>query len=101
MTLQQKILAALAGSTSRTPMSTAQVVEVVRRWPATEKELGFLRDEHKVGHCRSIKGVETIDYWWLAGNVESKMLPQTAAVNRKTKVARAAEVRKWIRNFQY
>lgn len=64
-----KVLAALAHTTSRAPMSTAQVVEAVRRWPATETTLEELRDAHKVGHCRVIKGGEAVDWWWLAGNV--------------------------------
>lgn len=94
MTLQQKILAALAGSTSRTPMSTGQVMDAVGVKRGVVTALEWLRAAHKVGHCWSSKGMEGVDYWWLAGNVESKLLPQTAAANRKTKAARAAKGKK-------
>lgn len=93
MTLQQKILAALAKSTSRTPMSTDAVQAAVGVKRATLTALEGLRDALKVGHCRVIKGGETADLWWLAGNVESKMLPQTAAANRKTVAAKARAAR--------
>lgn len=69
MTLQQKILAALAGSTSRTPLSTAQVQAAVGVKRATLTELEGLRDALNVGHCHVIKGGAVTDYWWLAGNV--------------------------------
>lgn len=90
-TLQQKILAALAGSTSRTPMNTDAVQAAVGVKRATLPELEALRDALKVGQCRVIKGGETVDWWWLAGNVGSNVLPQTAAANRKTKAARTAK----------
>lgn len=69
MLLQQKILAALAGITSRTPMSTDEVRKVVGK-ERVLTDLEALRDEQKVGHCRVTKGGEATDLWWLAGNIE-------------------------------
>lgn len=94
MTIKQRVLAALAKSTSRTPMSTAQVFEVVRRWPATLTALEELRAERKVGHCLITKKLESVEYWWLAGKVTSDVLPQTAAQNRKTIAAKARKAKK-------
>lgn len=69
MTLQQKIIAALAGSTSRTPLSTDAVQAAVGVKRAALTELEGLLARQKVGHCRITKGGEAADWWWLAGNV--------------------------------
>lgn len=88
MTLQQKILAAMANSTSRTPMSTDEVRGVVGK-ERVLTDLEALRDKRKVGHCQITKGGAAVDFWWLAGNVRFETLPQTAARNRKTTAAKA------------
>lgn len=72
MTLQQKILAALAKSTSRSPLDTEHVREAVGTPRMVFKMLGELRDQLKVGHCRITKGDAAVDWWWLAGNIPSE-----------------------------
>lgn len=69
MTLEQKILATLANSTSRTPMDTEQVRAAVGTPIKVFTTLEQLRDRGKVGHCRIMRDDGTVDHWWLAGNV--------------------------------
>lgn len=65
---QQKVLRALSTTTARTPMDTEQVRSAVGTPLGVFTMLERLRDQQKVGHCRSIRRGVGIDYWWLAGN---------------------------------
>lgn len=60
MTLQQTILATLANSTSRTPMSTAQVQAAVGGKRGVLTMLEELLGQRKVGHCLITKKLEAV-----------------------------------------
>lgn len=94
MTLRAHLTAALARSTSQTPIATETLAHGHFRC-RVEDELMAMYRERQVCCCEFFKGNnKPVVKWWLAGNIEgSPNLPQTTNYNNARQRRRAAKAR--------
>lgn len=89
MTLNQQLLALLAGTTSQNPVSTETLAKYHHRRRVDVALMGMLQ-AGEVCHCKITKPNQSpVDVWWLAGNAaNSKCFEQAQRSNKKRAKAR-------------
>lgn len=88
MTLKEKLLKAMARTSSQNPISV-QALAKGRRIGDVRAALDELLDERKACCCRITKKSKTIDVWWLAGTANIDCNYNQTLRARKLRAARA------------
>ena len=91
MTLRAKLAAALAGTTSQSPIDTATLAQGHQR-RLVETELMRMYSRREAGCCKITKGGQDSVVWWLIGVLPSTPSSMLNSAIRKKRAAVGVEV---------